>query len=33
MLVLKFAIYHRWASLYSQASSVDVCSIDWGITD
>jgi len=28
MLELKFAIYHRAASLSSQASSVDVCSID-----
>ena len=27
MLELKFAIYHRAASLSSQASSVDVCSI------
>jgi len=27
MLELKFAIYHRIASLSSQASSVDVCSI------
>jgi len=25
MLELKFAIYHRAASLFSQASSADVC--------
>ena len=31
MLELKFAIYA--ASLSSQASSVDICSIDWRITD
>jgi len=31
MLELKFAIYHRTASLASQASSVDVCSIGWRI--
>jgi len=31
MLELKFAIYHRAASLSSQASSVDVCSIGWRI--
>ena len=29
MLELKFAIYHRAASLSSQASSVYVCSIGW----
>ena len=29
----KFAIYHRAASLFSQASSVDVCSIGWRIID
>jgi len=33
MLELKFAIYHRAASLSSQASSVDVCSIGWRIID
>ena len=33
MLELKFAIYHRAASPSSQASSVDVCSIDWRIID
>ena len=33
MLELKFAIYCRAASLSSQASSVDVCSIDWIIID
>jgi len=33
MLELKFAIYHRAASLSSQAFSVDVCSIGWRITD
>ena len=33
MLELKFGIYHRAASLSSQASSVDVCSISWRIID
>jgi len=33
MLELKFSIYHRAASLPSQASSVDVCSIGWRIID
>jgi len=33
MLELKFAIYHRTASLSSQASSTDVCSIGWRIID
>ena len=33
MLQLKFAIYHRVASLSSQASSVHVCSIGWRIID
>jgi len=36
MLQLKFAIYHRAAraaSLFSQASSVDVCSIGWRFVD
>ena len=32
MLELKFAIYHRVASPSSFASSVDVCTIGWGIT-
>jgi len=31
MLELKFAIYHRAASLSSQASSVGVCSTGWRI--
>jgi len=29
MLELKFAIYHRAASTFSQESLVDVCSIGW----
>ena len=33
MLEMKFAIYHRAASLPSQASSADVCSIGWRIID
>jgi len=33
MLELKFAIYHRVASLSSQASSVDVSSTGWRIID
>ena len=33
MLELKFAIYHRAASLFSQASSVDVCNIGRRIID
>ena len=33
MLELKSSIYHRAASLSSQASSVDVCSIGQRITD
>jgi len=33
MLELKFAIYHRAASLSSQASSVHVCSIGWRTID
>jgi len=33
MFELKFANYHRAASLSSQASSLDVCSIGWRIID
>jgi len=33
MLKLKFAIYDRAISLFSQASSIDVHSIDWRIID
>jgi len=33
MLELKYDISHRAASLSSQASSVDVCSIGWRIID
>ena len=33
MLEPEFAIYHRAASLSSQASSVDVCNIGWRTTD
>jgi len=33
MLELKFAVYHRAASLSSQASSVGVCSTGWRIID
>jgi len=33
MFELTFAIYNRAASLSSQASSVDVCSIGWRIID
>jgi len=33
MLELTFAIYYRAASLSSQASLIDVCSIGWRIID
>jgi len=33
MLELKFAIYYRAASLFSQASSLDVRSIGWRTID